>query len=157
MELRVGGFKRRGLVESLVGRGEEEGRTGANPPFGKIIRELHKKSVWRNQLLWNRFFRLTVKEMANKEGGKGVKVFNGIEARFRKGVWMESAVRGVFYVEVEVAEGVGILVEGGWIEEGDGDTGKGKERRIYLAKGPGEGRMGGVSKVKAYFVGKKTD
>jgi len=51
MELRVGGFKRRGLVESLVGRGEKEGRRGANPPFGKIIRELHKKSVWRNQLL----------------------------------------------------------------------------------------------------------
>jgi len=33
--------------------------------------------------------------------------------------------------------------------------GRGKERRIYLAKGPGEGRIGGVSTVRAYIVGKK--
>lgn len=65
--------------------------------------------------------------MANKEGGKGGKVLNGIEARFRQGVWMEAAVRGVFYVEkveeVEVAKGVGILVDRGrkWgYEEGEG-------------------------------------
>jgi len=44
-----------------------------------------------------------------------------------------------------------------WTEEGNGDMRRGKERKIYLAKGPGEGKMGGVSTVRAYIVGKKTE